>query len=171
MALIAPTLPLTIPLRCLRVGLPVLLLIGGMRVPPLFAALLNDLSVDRIGTDLLVVIVALTVLLAGGLATDGLLGMKARRLEESLAITATTIIHQLGSGSECERAHSVQKPSSNRSQRQKIRRVIDIEFLPHVETLVEFLPRPRGWGAAHQTGRIAALLDRRQQPANETLIP
>jgi hypothetical protein len=42
------------------------------------------------------VIVTSTLSLTGELATDLLLGAKARRLEELLAITATALTHRLG---------------------------------------------------------------------------
>jgi len=57
------------------------------------------------------VIVAPTLLLARELATDGLLGMKTRRLEELLAVTATAIIHQLGLRIRMQAAHSVENPA------------------------------------------------------------
>jgi len=102
LALIAPTLQLAVALRRLRVSPPVLLLVAGIGVTPLFAALPKDLGVEGIRANFLVVIVAEALLLAGNLVTDSLLGMKQRRLEESLAITATAITHQVGSGSECK---------------------------------------------------------------------
>jgi hypothetical protein len=110
-ALIAPTLPLAVTLRRLWVSLPVLLLVAGMRVTPLFAALTNDLGIEGIRANLFVVIIAKALPLAGDLATDGLLGMKGRRLEESLAITATAITHWLGLRIRMQAAHSVENPA------------------------------------------------------------
>jgi hypothetical protein len=92
--LIARSLLLPITLRRLRVSAPILLLVAGICVAPLFTTLANDLGIDGIGTNLLLPIVAEALPLARGLATDGLLRMKARRLEESAAITA--IIHGPG---------------------------------------------------------------------------
>src|SRR5215470_15145012 len=48
--------------------------------------------------------------------------MKARRLEEFLAITATAITHRAGLRSECQRAHSVEKPQKKPRSPPKIRR-------------------------------------------------
>jgi hypothetical protein len=119
--LIAPSLLVTVALRRLRVSLPVLFLVTGMRLMPLLIALPNDLGIEGIRANLLLVIVAAALPLAGELVADRLLGMQARRLEEALAITATAITHQVAPDQECKRTFCPEP--RRRSHRQKIWRI------------------------------------------------
>src|SRR5579859_1232362 len=94
LALVSPALLLAVALRCLGVSLPVLPLIPGMRVAPLFPAAAHGLGIDGIGTNFVAMIFTLAPTLAGNLATNGLLRVVAGRLEDLLAITAVAIAHQ-----------------------------------------------------------------------------
>jgi hypothetical protein len=91
---VAPTLLLAVSLHRLGVGLPVVLLLAGMRISPLFPAVADDLSVEGIGAKLAPVIITAALLLAGGLATDGLLGTIGGKLEDLLAVTAIAVNYQ-----------------------------------------------------------------------------
>jgi hypothetical protein len=93
-ALVAPTLPFAVSLHRLGVGLPVRLLIAGVLIAPPFAAVPDDLSVKGIGAKLAPLIIPAALSLAGGLATDGLLGTIGAKLEDLLAVTAMAITHQ-----------------------------------------------------------------------------
>jgi len=92
--LVPDVLPLAIPFGLLGVVLAILFPVLRMRRAPLARALQTHLSVNRIGSDLLSVIVQLTLSLAGELTTDGLLRTKGRSLKKLPAITATAVIHQ-----------------------------------------------------------------------------
>jgi hypothetical protein len=94
LALVTDLLLLAVPFHRLRVPLPVLLLVVGMRVAPLFAAFLHHLGVEGIGANLLAVIISAALPLARGLAANELLGMISGRLKEMLTITTTATIHQ-----------------------------------------------------------------------------
>jgi hypothetical protein len=93
-ALVTNLLLPAIPLDCFRVPLPVLLLIVGMSITPLFPALLHHLGVEGIGTNLGVVIIAAAAPLARGLAANDLLRMIGCRLKNLLTVRATAITHQ-----------------------------------------------------------------------------
>jgi len=93
-ALVTNLLLPAVPLDRFRVPLPVLLLVVGMRVTPLFPALLHHLGVEGIGTNLGVVIIAAAAPLARGLAANDLLRMIAGRLKNLLTVRATAITHQ-----------------------------------------------------------------------------
>ena len=127
-ALVTDLLLLAVPLHRLRVPLPVLLLVVGMRIAPLFPAFLHPLGVEGIGANLCAVIIAAALPLARGLAANELLGMVAGRLKDLLAITATAITHQgapyqNANGSFCpEAALNLDAPSQNS---------------PHIETPIE----------------------------------
>jgi len=93
-ALVTNLLLPAVPLDRFRVPLPVLLLVVGMRVTPLFPAFLHHLGVEGIGTNFGVVIIAAAPPLARGLAANDLLRMIAGRLKNLLAVRATAITHQ-----------------------------------------------------------------------------
>jgi hypothetical protein len=93
-ALVTNLLLPAVPPDRFRVPLPVLLLVVGMRVPPLFPALLHHLGVEGIGTNLGVVIIAAAPPLARGLAANDLLRMVAGRLKNLLTVRTTAITHQ-----------------------------------------------------------------------------
>jgi len=100
LALVAPTLLLTVALDRFGVGLPVPLLVARMRIAPLFPATPHGLGVQRISANLVPMVLAETLPLAGDLAANGLLRVIAGGLEDLLAVTTQTIAHQAGSGSE-----------------------------------------------------------------------
>jgi hypothetical protein len=88
-------LPLpAVPLDRFRVPLPVLLLVMGMRLTPLFPALLYHLGIEGIGTNLGVAIIAAAAPLAHGLTANDLLRMIAGGLKNLLTVRATAITHQ-----------------------------------------------------------------------------
>jgi hypothetical protein len=92
-ALVTEVLLLAVALNRLRVLLPVLFLVTGMRVPPLLAALAHDLGVEGIRANLSPVIIPAALLLAGGLAANPLLGTVKGRLKDLLAITTMARTH------------------------------------------------------------------------------
>jgi len=93
-ALVTDLLLAAVPLDRFRVPLSVLLLVVGMRITPLFPALLHHLGVEGIGTNLGVVIIAAAVPLTRGLAANDLLRMIAGKLKNLLTVRATAITHQ-----------------------------------------------------------------------------
>jgi len=93
-ALVTDLLLAAVPLDRFRVPLSVLLLVVGMRVTPLFPALLHHLGVEGIGTNLGVVIIAAAAPLARGLTANDLLRMIAGGLKNLLTVRATAITHQ-----------------------------------------------------------------------------
>src|SRR5271157_483149 len=93
-ALVTDLLLPAVPLDRFRVPLPVLLLVVGMRIAPLFPAFLHHLGVDRIGANLGVVIIAAAPPLARGLAANQLLRMIGCRLKDLLTVRTAAIIHQ-----------------------------------------------------------------------------
>jgi hypothetical protein len=101
--LITALLPLAITFPLLRVVLPISLPIARVSLAPLPRTLLADLSLNRIGTELVPVMISAASPLARGLAADELLRIISGRLKNVLAVRATTTIHQVGSGSECDR--------------------------------------------------------------------
>jgi hypothetical protein len=133
---IAPPLMLAVVLGRLRVSLPVLLLVAGIGVTPLFAAVTNDLGVEGIRADFLAAIVAETLLLAGELATDALVRMIGRRLKNLLAITATAVVHQ--AAPDQNRIRSFCQGCQNGTAPTKNFAALEIEFLPHIETPIDF---------------------------------
>jgi hypothetical protein len=84
------------------VSLPVLPGVAGVGVAPLFAAVAYDLGILGVGFDLTAVVVPLALPLAVKTTAHELLGTKAGRLKQLLAITTAAITHQAGSGSGCE---------------------------------------------------------------------
>lgn len=94
---IALALLLPVALRCLRMRLPVGLLIVGVLGSPLLAAVPDALCIHRIGLDLPPVVIGTTAPLALRLAANALLESVRRRLKGSLAIGAAAGRNQCGS--------------------------------------------------------------------------
>jgi hypothetical protein len=94
-ALVTDMLLLAVPFHRFRVPLPVLLLVVGMCLAPLLPAFLHHLGVEGIGANLFAVIIAATLPLARGLATNELLGMISGRMKNLLAVRATATVHQV----------------------------------------------------------------------------
>ena len=93
-ALVTNLLLPAVPLDRFRVPLPILLLVVGMCIAPLFPAFLHHLGVDRIGANLFAVIIPAALPLARGLAANQLLRVIRCRLKELLTVRAAAIIHQ-----------------------------------------------------------------------------
>jgi hypothetical protein len=151
-ALVTDLLLLAVPLDRFRVPLPVLLLVVGMCIAPLFPAFLHHLGVDRIGANLFAVIIPAALPLAQGLAANQLLRMIGCRLKELLTVRAATIIHQAApdqnaSGSFCP------EPLLNSNPPPK-------KITAYRNSYRVFYRVPAHGAAAHQTGRTAALLHR-----------
>jgi len=85
---------LAVALGCLRVGLPVLLLVAGMHIAPLLPAARHGIGVEGIGTNLVVMVFTAAATLASHLATNGLLRTIRGKLENLLAVKAVAITHQ-----------------------------------------------------------------------------
>jgi hypothetical protein len=91
---------LTIPFDLLGMSPAVLFPVTGMCLPPLARTVPADLPVNRIGSDLLPVIIPASLPLAGRTAANPLLRMVRNRLENLLAVRTTALIHQTTPGSE-----------------------------------------------------------------------
>ena len=78
----------------LRVALAILLPVVGVGLAPLSRTFQANLSINRIGRDLLPMIITLALPLACGLVADRLLRMISRGLKGLLTVTATEIFHQ-----------------------------------------------------------------------------
>ena len=133
---VAPTLLLAVSLHCLGVGLPVVLLIAGMRISPLFPAVADDLRVEGIGAKLAPVIITVALSLAGGLATDGLLGTIGGKLEDLLAVTAIAIAHQTAPDQKAIRSFCPE--------------LRQLSLAPHIETAIEFSAASPPMGLAYR---------------------
>ena len=110
-ALVTDLLLLAVPLDRLRVPLPILLLVVGMCVAPLFPAFLHHLSIEGIGANLFAVIIPAALPLAWGLAANQLfrvIEVQAERLADSEGSDDDS---SSGSGSECKRCHSARNHS------------------------------------------------------------
>ena len=92
--LIPQTLLPTIPFYLLRVALAILLPVIRVCLAPLPRTFQTNLSIDRIGGDLLPMIITLALVLACGLVADRLLRMISRGLKNLLTVTTTEIFHQ-----------------------------------------------------------------------------
>ena len=92
--LIPQTLLPTIPVYLLRVALAILLPVIRVCLAPLPRTFQTNLSIDRIGGDLLPMIITLALVLACGLVADRLLRMISRGLKDLLTVTTTEIFHQ-----------------------------------------------------------------------------
>jgi len=84
-----------ISFHLLRVVLAISPPIVGVRLAPLLRALQADLLIDRIGGDLLPMIIGAASPLARSLAANLLLWMIKVRLKGLLTVVATTILHQV----------------------------------------------------------------------------
>lgn len=93
-ALVTDLLLLAVPLDRFRVPLPILLLVVGMCIAPLFPAFLHHLGVDRIGANLFAVIIPAALPLAIRMAANKLLGVITGKLKGLLAVATTAITHQ-----------------------------------------------------------------------------
>src|SRR5271157_5405702 len=93
-ALVTDLLLLAVPLDRLRVPLPILRLVVGVRIAPLFPAVLHPLGVEGIGANLFAVIIPAALPLARGLAANQLLRVIRCRLKDLLTVRAAAIIHQ-----------------------------------------------------------------------------
>jgi hypothetical protein len=76
-----------------RIALPSPPPVIGMAGPPFPAAVLTDLTVFRIGGNLLAAIIGAAPSLAFWLTANGLTGLKLRRLEDLLTIATTPFDH------------------------------------------------------------------------------
>lgn len=83
-----------IPFRLLGVGLPIFPPIVGVRPAPLPRTLQADLLIDRIGGDLLPMIIRAALALACSLAANPLLRMISGRPKNLLTVGAAAILHQ-----------------------------------------------------------------------------
>lgn len=92
--LIPHALLLTISFRLLRVVMPILLPVFRVRLAPLPRTLQTNLLVNRIGSNLLPMIIRAASALACGAAASPLLRMIRIRLKGLLTVTATAILHQ-----------------------------------------------------------------------------
>jgi hypothetical protein len=95
--LIPQTLLPTIPFYLLRVALAILLPVIRVCLAPLPRTFQTNLSIDRIGGDLLPMIITLSLVLACGLVADRLLRMISRELKNLLTVTTTEIFSSGGS--------------------------------------------------------------------------
>ena len=77
---------LAVPLCCLGVILPVLLLIAGMLLPPLLLAFLHPLAIYGVRRQLVAVIIPAATTLTIRLTANPLLGTISRRQKRSLAV-------------------------------------------------------------------------------------
>ena len=128
-ALVTDLLLLAVPFDRFRVPLPILLLVVGMCIAPLFPAFLHHLSIEGIGANLFAVIIPAALPLAWGLAANQLLRVIRCRLKDLLTVRAATIIHQAApdqnaSGSFCPEPLLNSNPPPPKS--------------PHIETPIEF---------------------------------
>jgi hypothetical protein len=152
-ALITDLLLLAVPLDRFRVPLPILLLVVGMRIAPLFPAFLHHLGVEGIGASLFAVIIPAALPLARGLAANQLLRMIWCRLKDLLTVRAAAIIHQAAPDQNASGSFCPEPPLNSNPPPQKI--------TAYRNSYRVFYRVPAHRAAAHQTGRTAALLHRR----------
>src|SRR5271166_6554698 len=117
--LVTDLLLLAVPLDRFRVPLPILLLVVGMCIAPLFPAFLHHLGVDRIGANLFAVIIPAALPLARGLAANQLLRVIRCRLKELLTVRAAAIIHQAAPDQNAIESFCLEPPL-NLNRRRKI---------------------------------------------------
>jgi hypothetical protein len=158
-ALVTDTLLSAVPLHRFPVSLPVLLLVVGMRVAPLFPAFLYHLGVEGIGVNLFAVIIPAALPLALRLAANELLRMITGRLKDLLTVGATTTIHQAAPDQNASRSFCPELWKLNRAHK---------KFTAYRDSCRVFYRVPADGAAAHQTGRSAALFHRRGQEGIET---
>ena len=128
-ALVTDLLLLAVPFDRFRMPIPILLLVVGMRIAPLFPAFLHHLGVDRIGANLFAVIIPAALPLARGLAANQLLRVIRCRLKDLLTVRAATIIHQAAPDQNASRSFCPE-PLLNLNPPPK--------KSPHIETPIEF---------------------------------
>lgn len=129
-ALLVPELlPLAIPFHLPRVVLTVLPPVARMRCAPLARTLPAHLLVNRIGSDLLPVIIAAALPLAFALAANKLWGMVRGRLKELLTVTATASAHEVAPAQNQNRSFCPEKP---------LRLNTPAKNSAHIESPVEF---------------------------------
>ena len=150
-ALVTDLLLLAVPLHRFRVPLPVLLLVVGMRIAPLFPAFLHHLGVEGIGANLFAMIIPAALPLARGLAANELLRTISGRLKDLLTVRATTIIHQAAPDQNASRSFCPELWKLNRAHK---------KFTAYRNSYRVFYRVPADGAAAHQTGRSDALLHR-----------
>ncbi len=92
-----PLLLLAVPLYCLGVILPVLLLIAGMLLPPLLLAFPHPLAILGVRRQLLVVMIRATPTLTIRLTANPLLGTVSGRQKRTLAVGTTAGLAQVDS--------------------------------------------------------------------------
>jgi hypothetical protein len=152
-ALVTDLLLLAVPLDRFRMPIPILLLVVGMRIAPLFPAFLHHLGVDRIGANLFAVIIPAALPLARGLAANQLLRMIWCRLKDLLTVRAATIIHQAAPDQNARGSFCPEPLLNSNPPPQKI--------TAYRNSYRVFYRVPAHGAAAHQPGRTAALLHRR----------
>jgi len=96
-ALVTKVLLLAVPLYCLGVILPVLLLIAGMLLPPLLLAFPHPLAILGVRRQLLAVIIRATPTLTIRLTANPLLGTVSGRQKRTLAVRTTAGLAQVDS--------------------------------------------------------------------------
>jgi hypothetical protein len=92
--LVPQALPSAISFHLLRVTLAIFLPIVRVRLAPLPRTFQADLLIDRIGSDLLPMIIATAMALACRMTTNLLLRMIRARLKLLLTVAAAAILHQ-----------------------------------------------------------------------------
>jgi hypothetical protein len=111
--LVPPALFPAISFYLLRVGLAIFLPIVRVRTAPLPRTLQADLLIHRIGSDLLPMIIAAALALAGRLAANLLLRMIKVNLKGLLTVAATTIFHQAARVENGSASFSLEAPLNN----------------------------------------------------------
>jgi len=169
---VALALLLAVALGCRRVGVPVLLLVVGVRIAPFLPAARHGIGVEGIGTNLVVMVFTAAATLASHLATNGLLRAIRGKLENLLAVTALAMTHR-ALRIRIESDHSVRnhresfaalRVRADRSPRAGCDRAA--KKSSHIETTVEFLYRLSASGTAvHQAGRTDVLFHRPRHAA------
>ena len=106
-----------------------LFLIVGMFVPPLPLTVAYDLAIERIGLQLLAMIISASPALTGRLAANHLLRPIRGRNKQTLAMRTAT-----------------GRAQSNSSELESLRRIKTMVGKQDLETAVECLPRPRQQG-------------------------
>lgn len=149
--LIAEALLVAILLDRLRMILAVLPLITGMGISPLLLAIPYDLGVERVGADLVPMIVSAALPLTFGLATNELLRMERGRLENLLAIKAKSVTHQAAPNRMENRPFCPETPLSLNLTK---------KITAYRNSYRVFYRVPAHDAAVRQTGRTDALLHR-----------
>ncbi|HMD99267.1 MAG TPA: hypothetical protein VKM93_18320 [Terriglobia bacterium] len=101
---VPPTLTLPVTPDGFGVGLPILAGIIRMEVAPFPLTIPADLTVQRIGFDLPVVVVAPALALTIGVTANQLLRTKKGRLKRLVTITAAAIAHRVAPDQDASRS-------------------------------------------------------------------